>query len=566
MHLSREAINPFGGLTQTTDDVEDRRLAAQVHLTTKLPTLALEEIDHHLEYVTCSRTSILLGFSSTSIKHAVIEELRAKDNFYLLTAHHTCNYDGERNVYLVSAVSAGNAETQEITLSVSPARWKGSIQDIRIDLAKSTENYVFPDQGKFRKRQAPSTPDATVAVSTATGAASTVQVSFPAPPSSTPTETNTHQDIGFSWIDTPLLPPSFPGVDSITLHAPAVPQGVTVSCKNCTVTGTIDILQASISGNSTDSESSEDDDDFTWDMGSFIFEANDFSAHIELGATVQASADLATFNAPLPVIGLPGFSIPGIGAVGPIFKPQIVLGTQVGSQLEFGYGFNLTVPNNSTIILDLGDPTNSSINGFPDSEITPLPFTASVENVALTVSASFRPELLLGVSILTSLTSLGAGVFFNLPTVSATVAQVAHVNSRCEPVPSPSSSANASANSVDDVAGDVLFDGLTHIESGVEFDVGVLAQGQVGVVGVEEVFTVFNTSFAGPTACLSFDRQGGTLGAVAAATMEGKGKGAAVPSGSSSGAVAAGRGRMVGKWKILGLLSFGRAWGFVVVL
>lgn len=83
----------FGG-------VDDKRLAAQVHLKTKLPTLALEDIDHHVDYISCSETSILLGFVTASSKHAAIEELRSKDKFYLVTSHDTCNNDGERNIYL----------------------------------------------------------------------------------------------------------------------------------------------------------------------------------------------------------------------------------------------------------------------------------------------------------------------------------------------------------------------------------------------------------------------------------------------------------------------------------
>lgn len=121
-------------------------------------------------------------------------------------------------------------------------------------------------------------------------------------------------------------------------------------------------MQASISGNTTSSDDSEDDGIFEWDAGSFTFEANGFFAHIDLKATVQPTAELATFTAPMPTIGIPGFSvqpsqrthfkssradhftqIPGIGAVGPIFKPAIVLSAQIGSELEFGYGFNLTV-------------------------------------------------------------------------------------------------------------------------------------------------------------------------------------------------------------------------------
>ncbi|KAL8909501.1 MAG: hypothetical protein Q9207_000181 [Kuettlingeria erythrocarpa] len=534
-------------------DGDDNRLAAQVHLTTKLPTLALEDIDHHIDYVLCSKTSILLGFVTASSKQAAIEELRSNDIFYLVTSHGTCNNNGERNVYLVSAVAGANDGDLDLMLLVTPARWKDSIQNIKLDFGKSSEVYRVPGQGKIQRRQAPSSSAATSAVATA-AATSTVDVVFPPPPSSTPTATSAHQDLSSQLIDTALLPPAFPGGDGVTLTAPAVPQGVTISCKNCTVTGSIDIIKASISGNATSSDDSEDDDIFEWDAGSFTFEANGFSAHMDLAATVQATADLVTFTAPLPSIPISPFSIPQIATVGPIFRPAIVFGAQIGSELEFGYGFNLTIPDKSAIILDIGDPTNSSVSGFPDSEITPLPFTASVENIALTISASFRPELLLGVSVLGG--EFGAGVYLDLPTVSATVSQVAHVNDVCEPIPDTLTPDNATSATINGVLEDV-FGSLTHIESNVGLAVGVLAQANLGAVGADAEYVIFNTSFPGPTACFSYDGDKRTLGpvvakATAAGVEDAKG---AVPSGTSSAAV--GKERDVRRVEVMAALLLG---------
>ncbi|KAL8729501.1 MAG: hypothetical protein Q9181_004982, partial [Wetmoreana brouardii] len=488
--------------------------------------------------INCAGSHIVLDFGTTLKKRAALAEIGAGKDFYLVTSHDTCNVDGERSVYLVSTVS-GTSDDLNVVLSVSRVSWKSAIQTINIDFGKSGESYRIRKQGEVHKRQMPSSAEASI-VATSGAAASTV--AFPVPPSSTPTATSAHKDVSFSYTETPLLPPAFPGVDSATLNAPFIPNGVSVECKNCTVTGKIDILQGSVSGNSTNSS---DDDDFSWDQGSFTFEANGFSAHILLGATIQPSVDLLSFEAPMPTIGLPGFSvrgaIPGVGTVGPIFKPAIVIGTQISSELEFTYGFNLTVPDNSSILLDLTDPEDSTVNGFPNSQITPLPFTSTVNNIALTVSAAFRPQLLLGVSVLTGI--LGAGVFFNLPTVSATISQVAHVNSKCEPLPMPSSSTTTNDNSstiIDGVVEDV-FGSLTHVEPEVELDFGVLAEAKLGAggKGVDGVVTVFNTSFALPTTYLSFDEKEKTLGPVAAKTTgkEGGGKGA-VASGTSE----AGRG------------------------
>lgn len=126
-------------------------------------------------------------------------------------------------------------------------------------------------------------------------------------------------------------------------------------------------------------------------------------------------------------------------------------------------------------------------------------------------------------------------MFFNLPTVSATVAQVFQVNSLCEPVGS-NSSTTANVN----VDNSTVFDDLTHIEPEVGIGFGVLAEGQAAIgarkpMGGEQVFTIFETNFPLPTACLGFDEGEGTLGPVVAAAATGTGVGA-VPSGIASGA------------------------------
>ncbi|KAL8658618.1 MAG: hypothetical protein Q9226_000869 [Calogaya cf. arnoldii] len=404
----------------------------------------------------------------------------------------------------------------------------------------------MPQHGVIGKRQTPSSSTAGVVVATAI-TSSTVPIAFPSPPTTTPTATSAHRDLSFSYIDTPILPPAFPGGDSVTLNAPIPNPGVSFECKNCTVTGTIDILQGSVSGNATSPGPADDaDEGFSWDSGSFTFTMNGFSAHMELGATVEPTLELATFNAPMPSIAIPGFQIPGIGAVGPIFTPGIAIGTEISTPLDFTYGFDLTVPDNSSITLDLVDSEDSTITGFPNTKITALPFTSRVNNIALTVSAAFRPELLLGVEVLTS--TIGAGIFFNLPTVAATISQIAHVNSKCEPIPP-----NSTSSTVNGIVEDV-FEGLTHIEPSVEFDFGVLAQANLAKdLGVEAIYTIFNTGFPLPTACLEFNREDMALAAVTP-KMDGK----AVSAGAGVGAAGKGRGNpltglsgMVGRLDVL---------------
>ncbi|KAL8641303.1 MAG: hypothetical protein Q9228_001870 [Teloschistes exilis] len=523
--------------------VEDQRFSAQVHFDAKIPTLSIEEIDHHFQEIACSDGFVTLRFGIASTKQAALDEISKYDKFYLITSHATCNADGERNLYLVSDVVNG-MDSLDLLLSVSRVDWKGSMQTIRFDFSKSSENYFRPGHGAFRKRQDNQRAEL---VDTTTSAAAPTTVSLPVPPSSKPTATTAHHDLSFSYVGTPLLPPSFLGVD---------------------ITGTIDILHGTVSGNATNPD--QGGSGISLDQGSFTFEANGFFAHIELETTVQPSADLLSFEAPMPSIGIPGFQIPGIGIVGPIFKPAIVLGTQISSELEFTYGFNLTVPNNSSVHLDLTDLESSSIDGFPNTSISALPFTASVDNIALSLSASFRPQLLLGISLLGPVADAGAGVFFTLPTISTTISQVAHVNQKCEPVPMSSGSNNDSASTLVDGVLEEIFGSLTHVQESVELGFGVFADFDVKAfkgATVDGVVTVFNTSDPGPTACLSFDGKKKTLGPVkvaAATTKGGKGgKGASATGSSSSGAGAmvesptAGLGRLSKVvWALLGVGMF----------
>lgn len=120
-------------------------------------------------------------------------------------------------------MSNTNDLSLDLILSVLRVHWKESVQTIRVDFGTSKETYHFPRQGEIGKRQILPSSEAAVIAATGTGTpSSTVSVSFPAPPSTTPTAKSAHKDFSFSYIDTPLLPPAFPGVDSTTLSAPGV--------------------------------------------------------------------------------------------------------------------------------------------------------------------------------------------------------------------------------------------------------------------------------------------------------------------------------------------------------
>lgn len=138
------------------------------------------------------------------------------------------------------------------------------------------------------------------------------------------------------------------------------------------------------------------------------------------------------------------------------------------------------------------------------------------------MTAGFKPELLLGISIIGSAATAGFGVFFDLPSVSATVAEVAHVDSKCE---------SASATTTTKGALPDLFDSLTHITGSVDVGFGILAQADL-VIGFHEnvTFPLLSTSFPLPTACIRFDKKASTFGPASATSTSGIG-----PNGNGHG-------------------------------
>lgn len=131
-----------------------------------------------------------------------------------------------------------------------------------------------------------------------------------------------------------------------------------------------------------------------------------------------------------------------------------------------------------------------------------------MDSASLTFFTSFTPELLLGISVF-ELGSAGAGVFFDLPSIKATVSQVAHVDSKCNPV----TNFSATGNILDDI-----FGSLTNIVPEVDFDVGLVVQANLDLVPFKaaEEWTALSTTITLPTACLSFDAAAKTYGAAAA--------------------------------------------------
>lgn len=283
--------------------------------------------------------------------------------------------------------------------------------------------------------------------------------------------------------------------------------------------------------------------------------AKSFKAHIELETTVQPKA-LIGIQIPLPQIGIPGFTIPGVATVGPIFNPSIELSVELSAQLDFTYGFDLIVPDDSEIVIDIANVTNSSVTGFQDTTATALPFQAGIDDISLTFAAAFKPEVLLGISVLNGQGLAGAGVLLSLPYIEAKISQVANVDHLCNPL----STTNNNLLQTDN------FTSLTNIVPKAVLDLELIAQAEVraGSFRLDDAaaFTALSQEIPLPTACFSYDPEKKTFATAEPATE------AAVETtkpgdvGKTSGATDARRQSVL----LRGLKGLGLCWSTVVVL
>ena len=66
----------------------------------KTPTLVLEDIEDHIDFVGCAASAILLHFSSEEALRDAHEEFKGVGSFLLVTSHDGCNEDGERDPHM----------------------------------------------------------------------------------------------------------------------------------------------------------------------------------------------------------------------------------------------------------------------------------------------------------------------------------------------------------------------------------------------------------------------------------------------------------------------------------
>ncbi|MCJ1397677.1 hypothetical protein MMC11_000873 [Xylographa trunciseda] len=491
-------------------------LSAHVHLGSTRPVFVLEEIDHLLESVECTLDSIIITFNSHRDMQVAWETLLPHSTFVLITSHWSCNDDGSRLPFLVREAHYDD-EQCTIELSIDSIGWNDGFHSLKMDFGRDGRQQYTPRPHRHLEKRSflsavskklaaatstiPSVSLSSIQVSSTTVLTPTTNILFPTLPSTEqPTATSIVQNVGFQLLNTQVLPSN--NSVAADVEGLAIPPGLSVTCVNCTTAGSLELLTGSFVLGSNNATSNGTDDIVRFIEDGYVsLTATNLFAHIELSTTWLAAQVGHTFTINLATIPLQPFSIPDIAVLGPLFNPRLLIAVDAGMDLTFNYGFEITVPNNSTAVASIGNITTSSITGFQDTKVSMLPFQATVGNLALNLSATLQPEVLVGISFLNGMGgNAGAGVFLELPQLAMEIAPAMGTNEKCEPI--------TNVSLVNDVLG--LFGKLTHLVPDVELAGGFVAQATLGPHGLlggahQTAYTPLATTFALPTACLAFD-------------------------------------------------------------
>ncbi|KAJ8189188.1 hypothetical protein LV157_004225 [Aspergillus fumigatus] len=473
---------------------------ATLDVKSKSPILALEELDDSVQDVTCKESQVDILFGSIEQVRSVHRELEQIDGFILVTSHSGCNSDGARSTYRVNKVVI-DPTRNVLSLGKSDCGWQDAFHTTRVSFSRRHPSEVRRRSNTPTKRQQQSQSEPPEQTKTMGGSTETPTVTFPAPSATSGLTSTSAKELNEHYVDRKIFPPDIPAADML------LPSGLTVSCKNCSLEGNIVLDKGSFEISGSDGLIDAVNSTIAFfDHGSIEVIANGLFAQIELEFDLSASQDLGSFTAQLPAIPLIPFEIPGVLVFGPIVVAEFDMSLSLYQNTGFSYGFNLSVPANSKVELNMDEISNSSITGFDKTTVHALPFQAKAALVSLIASIGFKPRVLLGINTAVGSVQGGVGAFLELPKVSVNVTQLRNVNEKCESV---SNGEGKLTSMLDNIVGD-----FTNIVPTVDINLGALANFEVDVPRVftetAAVQTVLaSTSYPLPTACLQFDSESG---------------------------------------------------------
>ncbi|TGO19974.1 hypothetical protein BPAE_0325g00010 [Botrytis paeoniae] len=446
----------------------------------KLPAVTLEDIELNVNKILCSKSTIIVEFPSVNLLVEAEKEWKDLSEFLVISSHAGCNVQNARAPYLVSNVEYALKSNTAI-LSVQRIEWNDAYDSMGVKFGMGKyDSSALRIHSDLRKRIT-----STVSVSFSK------TITFPSAPSATPASDTSAQNIGY------LVPPGF-NLGNFANSNDGTGGSLSINCGNCSTEGSI-ILTQGVFNVSHTSLNTEKAVNFV-EHGRFDMEFNGLGAHIEIDSAV-AGTFTETFTMELTTLPLPGFRIPDIAAIGLMWVPAIQGSISVSRNLTFTYGFDVSVPDKASIILNIGNLTESTSSGFSESAITALPLTSTDPSISLNLSLALHSELLFGVNILSGEGSIAAGTFLDLPALSVTISELNSVDENCNP-------AQSSSSSVKDLD---YFSSLTNIVPQADIAIGLQADIKMTipyphfVENVNTTTTLAGTSMLLPTHCMSFD-------------------------------------------------------------
>ncbi|EUC40949.1 hypothetical protein COCMIDRAFT_40810 [Bipolaris oryzae ATCC 44560] len=368
--------------------------ASQVRVSSQKPVFTLEEYEHHLKAVECGNNAMKLHFVDASSARDA-RAAYGEDGGLIITSHASCNGEGEREVYRITDVSFAE-DGEALDLSVKKTTWRQAFDRMDVTFGHTTDDHIVRRHADFAmirsKRQN--------------------RVAIPQ---------NVSEDVNTALFDlnSEIVDKTFAVKDFLEILGAAVPLPsdlpvavpIEIGCKRCATTGQLALNQGAFNIDLSQIDLIPD-----------IFQGGDDGKEIssvisggfvELVATgVGARLDLfarpsanGAFEIALIQLPIAGFVIPGIGNAGAIFEPRIAAEFEVSGGLEVNYGLELNVPDNSRLRVELTNLGASSLVGFQDTTLTPLPVTVNITDVDVTLGLTFKPAIPIGFDFLGQLSA-----------------------------------------------------------------------------------------------------------------------------------------------------------------
>ncbi|KAF2834854.1 hypothetical protein M501DRAFT_943340, partial [Patellaria atrata CBS 101060] len=443
---------------------------SRVKAVSDTPILVLEENEHLLTDISCVRSTIRLGVTSWTRHVETVKACSQPEGCLVVTSHIGCNDDGERGLYRVQGINYRKADSTVI-LNVERVSWKKSFRSFNIDFGYTENEHIlrhhFP-QIDTRQALPPVNPE------------SIDPSTFPLP-TDTPEADSATVDLSFQVLDIDFVP-------SILGDIP-----FEIGCKNCTTSGSVTLSSGEFDITPEFSFGNLDQGiDFI--QGGFVeLTVDSFAARIELEASPVASVAFAQELIVLPIVG---FVIPGIGQAGITFAPQISGSFELDGCIDITYGFELEVPDGSSVRLDLADLSNSGTTGFENTRLASLPFDADFGIDSLTLTTAFQPRIPVGFSFLDDALVAEVAVVVDLPSFAVTLTPLTGVDDQCQPL--------AGAEEATENLGtgtNLKIEPALAINLAVEAELAAVIPGLPDAAFATAV-TLLSTTFALPTACV----------------------------------------------------------------